>query len=56
MKVDSVTKFLKLKDQIMSSEDLEKKHPEFATPKLTYYLFGKKIETYVKNGEEKNYE
>ena len=57
MKVDSVTEFLKLKDQIMSSEDLEKKHPEFATPKLTsYYLFGKKIETYVKNGEEKNYE
>lgn len=38
----------------MSSEDLEKKHPGFATPKLTsYYLFGKKKESYAKNGERK---
>ena len=37
----------------MSSEDLEKKHPGFATPKLTYYLFGKKTESYAKNGERK---
>ena len=40
----------------MSSEDLEKKHPEFASPKLTsYYLFEKKTETYVKNDVEKSY-
>ena len=41
----------------MSDEDLEKKHPEFASPKETSYcLFEKKAETYIKNGEEKSYE
>ena len=56
MKLNSVIEFLKLKES-MSSEDLEKKHPELASPKLTsYYLFEKKTETYVKKCEEKSYE
>ena len=41
----------------MPDEDLEKKHPESASPKETSYcLFKKKTETYIKNGEEKSYE
>ena len=53
---DSVIEFLKLKDSL-SSEDLEKKHPEFVSPKPTSYcLFKKKTETYVKNDDGKSYE
>ena len=41
----------------MSDEDLEKRHPEFASLNETSYcLFEKKLETYIKNGEEKSYE
>ena len=41
----------------MSDEDLEKKHPEFVSPKeISNCLFEKKTETYIKNGEEKSYE
>ena len=54
--LDSLTELLKLKDSV-SSEHLEKKNPEFASPKLlSYYQFEKKTETYVKNGQEKGYE
>ena len=52
----SLIEVLKLKGSL-SSEDIEKKHPEFVSPKPTsYYLFEKKTETYVKNDEEKSYE
>ena len=48
MQLNSVTKFLQLKNS-MSTEDLEKHHPEFNSPKETsYYVFGKKTETYIK--------
>ena len=54
--LNSVTEFLYLKSS-MSSEDLAKLHPEFSSPKETsYYIFGMKTETYVKNGIEKSYE
>ena len=40
----------------MTDEDLEKKHPEFASTKeRSYCLFEKKTETYIKHGEEKSY-
>ena len=51
-----MTEFLQLKNSI-STEDLEKHNPEFNSPKETsYYVFGKKTETYIKNGVEKSYE
>ena len=56
MQLNSVTEFLQLKNS-MSTEDLEKRHPEFSSPKETsYYVFGKKTETSIKNGVEKSYE
>ena len=55
-RLNSVTKLLKSKDSV-SSEDLEKKHPEFLSAKPTsYYLFRKKTKTYVKNSEEKSFD
>lgn len=53
MKLDSGNEFSKLKDSMLS-EDLEKSHPEFASPKLvSCYLFERKTETYVKNARRK---
>ena len=55
-KMESVTDFLRLKDTL-SEEEIQKNHPEFSSLKLTsFYLFEKKTETYVKNGEEKSYD
>lgn len=53
MKLDSGNEFSKLKDSMLS-EDLEKSHSEFASPKLvSCYLFERKTETYVKNARRK---
>lgn len=53
LKLDSLTELLKLKDSV-SGEHLEKKHPEFASPKLlSYYLFEKKTETMSKMARRK---
>ena len=42
MQLNSVNQFLQLKNY-MSTEDLEKHHPELNSPKKTsYYVFGKK--------------
>lgn len=54
MKLDSGNEFSKLKDSMLS-EDLEKSHPEFASPKLvSYYLFERKTETFQEKSYEKN--
>ena len=53
MQLNSVTEFLQLKNSMLT-EDLEKHHPEFSSPReISYYVFGKKTETYIKNGVEK---
>ena len=51
MLLDSVAEFLKLKDSL-SSEDLEKKHPEFVSAKPTSYF--RENRNYVKNIDEKS--